>query len=96
MSTASLVPPDLLLGEGVQKPPLNSGVFRGAKGAEETFGLNQLAPKAPEKIVDWPKAWKKIWPNLLRPLEGGRWVGPGGAPPPPQWCRVVKRSPVPP
>ena len=32
------------------------------------------APKAPKKIFDWPKARKKIWPNVLR--EGG-----GGAPP---------------
>ena len=40
-------------------------------------GLNELAPKVPEKIFDWPKARKKIWPSLLR--EGGC---PGGTPPP--------------
>ena len=38
-------------------------------------GLNQLAPKAPEKKFDRPKEWKKNWPNHFRKAEGG-----GGTP----------------
>ena len=41
--------------------------------------------EAPKKVFDWPKAWKKIWPNLLR---GGGVVGGWCAPPPRKWCRV--------
>ena len=37
-------------------PPGWCWVFKGAKSAEENFGQNQLAPKASEKIFDWPKA----------------------------------------
>ena len=48
------------------------------------------APKAAEKIFDWPKARKKIWPPLLREWwlggsRGFRWVVWG-------WRRVVKRT----
>ena len=36
------------------------------------FDLNQLALKGPEKIVDWPKVRKKIWPNFQGGGEGSR------------------------
>ena len=39
------------------------------------------APNAPKKIFDWPKARKKIWPNLL---GGGVQGGAGRDHPPPQ------------
>ena len=51
----------------------------------------QLAPKAPEKIFDWPKAQRKTWPTIFR---GDWWVDPGGgggASPPPSGaeCRAA-------
>ena len=36
-------------------------------------------PKVPAKIFHWPKARKKMWPNLFRG-GGGGWCG---TPPPP-------------
>ena len=57
------------------------------------FGLNQLAPKVPEKMFDRPKARKTIRPNLFGGGGGVGWVGGsrgGEGPPPPKWCRVAK------
>ena len=52
------------------------------KAPKKIFGLSCLAPKAPEKFVDWPKVWRKIWPNVRRKGGGDRRVRGGGG----QWC----------
>ena len=61
-----------------RRPPPHPGSaeLRGTEGAEEIFGLNQLVRKAAEKIFDWLKARKKIWPNLLKGGRGGGAVVP--------------------
>ena len=46
------------------------------KAPNKFFGAKYLAPKAPEKICDWQKAWKKNLANFF--LVGGG----GGQPPP--------------
>ena len=63
-------------GGGLPPPPPPGGVefLEAPKAPKNLFGLNQLAPKAPEKIFDRPKARRKIWPNYLRG-GGGWWVG---------------------
>ena len=72
-------PPGLLLrGSGWVKPPPPQSGAESLEAPKKIFGRNSLAPKAPEKIVDWPKAWKKIWPNHSKGRGGGV-----GAPPPP-------------
>ena len=60
------------------------------------FGLNQLAPKAPDKILINRRTGRKFAPIFLRgwvrgwggTREVGRWCG--TRPPPPQWCGVNK------
>ena len=81
---------------GASKPPPQSGaeLLQAPKALKKFFfGVNYLAPNAPEKIFDLPKARRKIWPNHLG--GGGGVGGPGGGggaewcgqpPPPPQWC----------
>ena len=65
---------------GSSPPPKWCRVFRGAKGTEEIFGLNELA-KASEKSFDRPKARKKVWPTILKAGEvvvgwvQGGWLG---------------------
>ena len=70
-------------------PPPSGGaeLLEAPNGAEENIWskLNQLVPKAPENIFDWPKARKKLLQNIL---GGGGWVARGavgwcGNPPPP-------------
>ena len=61
-------------------PPPPSGGAEFLEAPKKIFGLNQLAPKAPEKVLDRPKARRKIWPDILR---GGVWVGGMGPPPTP-------------
>ena len=64
-------------------PPSGGADFLEVLKAPKKFsGPNELVPKAPEKIFDRPKAWKKIWPNLL----GG---GGGGHPPPPSGAELL-------
>ena len=48
--------------------------------------LKSVAPNAPEKIFDWPEAWKKIWPNLFK---GG---GDPPTPSPPGGAELLKRA----
>ena len=62
-------------GEGSTPPPPSGGAEI-LETPKKIFGLNYLPPKAAEKIVDWPKAWKKIWPNRLRVGVGS--AGGGG------------------
>ena len=81
-----------------QPPPPPSGAeFLGApKTPKKIFGLNYLATKAPQKISDWRRARKKIWPTHVGGGGGARWVGGGETPPTtpdPQQCWVVKWSP---
>ena len=75
---------------GTPPPPLETLRFwEVLGGAEESFGLNQLAPKAPAKIVDWPKARRKIWSNHFRGGGGPR-GGEEVLPPPPPYPRDVE------
>ena len=84
-------------------PPASGASFLEASNArKKMFALNQLAPKAPKKIFDWPESAEE---NLAQPSKGGgyahREIGAGCVedpphPPPhphPQRCRVVSRSP---
>ena len=59
--------------------------------AEEILGLNELAPKGPEKIFDRPKARRKI-----RPFWGGGGVGPPTPQPPPPTPQPPPPNPHPP
>ena len=55
------------MGVGLRRtPPPQGGAefFEAPKAPKTTFGLNELAPKAPEKIFDRPKARRNICPNL--------------------------------
>ena len=91
-------------GGGAPPPPRGGAEF--LEAPNKFFALNELAPKAPEKTFDRPKARRKIWPNLLGGGGGaqrlGVFWGGGGGPgrvggwcgTPPQWCRVVKGSPA--
>ena len=74
------------MGGWVQPPPPSGGA--GFSEAPEP-PKKIVGPKefALNKIIDWPMARKKIWPNLLRV---GGWSAP---PPPPPGYIVVKRSP---
>ena len=50
------------------------------KAPKKICGLNGLAPKAPEKFLDWPKARRKVWPHppLLRTACKGCQSRPSG------------------
>ena len=64
-------------GSSPPPPPPPSVGAEFLEALKKIFGLNRLAPKAPEKIFDRPKARRKIWSNILSGLGGG-----GGIPPP--------------
>ena len=75
------------LGGGVLPPPPTFGGAELLEAPNKMSGLNQLAPKVPEKIFDRPKAQRNIWPNILR--GGGSRGGGGMLPPPPPPSPVV-------
>ena len=49
---------------GPPPPPAQADpeLLEASKAPKKFFGLNGLAPKAPEKIFDWPKTRRKICP----------------------------------
>ena len=61
-------------------PPRGAEFVEAPKAPKKMYGLNELAPKAPDKFFDRPKVRNKIWPNLLRGRGGvqGRRGGGGG------------------
>ena len=67
-------------GSSPPPPPPPPGGAELLEVAKKSYGLNQLAPKAPEKNCERPKALRKFGPITL---EGG------GVQPPPPSPRVV-------
>ena len=63
-------------------PPQSGAEFSEAPKAPKIFfGLNRSVPRAPEKIFDWPKAWRHgVGPTLKGGGGGvvGGWVWGGG------------------
>ena len=65
-------------------PPPSGAEFQEApKAPKKIVGLNELAPKAPEKNFDWPKIRKETGPNRLKGGSGSRAGGVGVVPPQP-------------
>ena len=73
-------------------PPLNGAEFLEAlKAPKNILGLNKLAPKAPKKMFDGPKARRPEGPTFegAGGSKGGGWVGGWAWDPPPPPLRVV-------
>ena len=83
-------------GGGVQTPPPPPVVLSCSEGLEapkvqkKVMCANEVAPKVPEKVFDWPKARKKIWSNLLGGGGGGVVWDPPPPPPAPGGAELLE------
>ena len=73
-------------------PPSGAEVLEVPQAAKKTFGLNQMEPKAPEKIFHQPRAWRKSWPHMLRGGGGVGWDPPPSADACLSWQKVQGRE----
>ena len=71
------------------QPADGAEVLEALKAPKKNFGLNSLASKVPERTFDRTKAWRKMWPNILRGGSRGGVGGWRGTPPPPPPPPVV-------
>ena len=54
---------------GNPPPSGDPELLEAPKAPKQCFGLNRLAPKAPEKICDWLKTRRKQFAKSLKPPQ---------------------------